>query len=268
MKKIKSLSLSLIATIAISGCGGGGSSNSGVAYYHDSAVEGVEYICGSKSGVTNKDGGFIYESGKNCQMKLANLTLRDIPPTQLSNEAIIIEDNPKVAAFLQSLDIDGDPDNGITINKEEVEALKSIIKEERISTIPTGTELEVVVAELHNRAPHYNGHAVDEHSAMEHVNRHKEELKQHHQVEASHNQEHQNEHANEANHNNEHQNEHANEAEHEHKNEHANEPNHNPEHQTNPITHNQQEATHNQEHANEPEHEHKNEKEHKQEHKS
>ena len=180
---IKLKFLSSITFIAIlAGCGGGGGSNAtATAYYKDSSVEGVEYHCGSQTGVTNKDGAFSFEVGQNCEMKLADLTLRNVSANELFDGKIIVEDNPTVAAFLQSLDVDGDPDNGITITKEEMQHLKSIIKEERINHIPKDSELEVVVEDMHHKSDSYHGHAVSEKVAIEHVNKHKLEYEKHNQ---------------------------------------------------------------------------------------
>ena len=65
MKKyIKTSILSLSASTILIGCGGSNGStntNTGTAYYLDSAVEGVSYKCGIKEGTTDKDGAFKFE---------------------------------------------------------------------------------------------------------------------------------------------------------------------------------------------------------------
>ncbi len=109
--------------IALSGCGGGGGSSNpsqptptyGTGHYMDSYVKGVQYTCGSKSGTTDEEGTFYFESGQDCTFKLGKLTLRYTPWDALSSSTTIFEDNVKVAQLLQSLDSDGNVSNGIEI---------------------------------------------------------------------------------------------------------------------------------------------------------
>ena len=123
------------AGVFVIGCGGGGGSSSssktstsstkiGTAYLVDSAIEGVEYVCGSEKGETESDGKFRFEVGKECTFFLGNLQLRTLKAAQLADGAVIIESDMKVAALLQSLDADGDPENGIRIDKKVIDTLK------------------------------------------------------------------------------------------------------------------------------------------------
>ena len=102
---IMRLILSVMVLIIFIGCGGGSSSdtsssstgsstptaNVGTGYYIDSAVEGIDYTCGTETGQTDKDGKFSFEKGTSCTFKLAGITLR----TTLSGELIGKSDEKK-----------------------------------------------------------------------------------------------------------------------------------------------------------------------------
>ena len=156
MKKITFFSSVAVASIilGLSGCGGGGGGSStvpttspatGTGYYVDSAVSGVTYQCGNITGTTDSDGKFTFEVGHNCEFSLANLRLRDVNASSLSNGARIVETNTTVATLLQSLDADGNPANGIEIRREVVDALIIAVNEQNLTTIPTGNDLESII---------------------------------------------------------------------------------------------------------------------------
>ena len=143
MNASKYLALSAIAALIV-GCGGStdinnngnnnGTSSSnttpiGTAYYKDSGVVGVNYKCGSQSGVTKEEGKFTFEKGADCEFSLADIPLRKIPKSELADNKVIVETDVNVAQLLQSLDVDGNPDNGIQITKEIVEAVKQAVAE-------------------------------------------------------------------------------------------------------------------------------------------
>ena len=98
----------------------------GTGYYKDSAVEGVSYVCGSKKGITDKQGKFIFEKGKSCTFTLAGMTLRAVKASALHDSVEVVEDNSTIYTLLQTLDSDGNPDNGITILPKVVEQLKKV----------------------------------------------------------------------------------------------------------------------------------------------
>jgi len=130
MKRVLSSGLALSAVLSLVGCGGGGSSSpaaaaveTGTAYYLDSAVSGINYKCGSHEGITDQDGKFTFEKGQSCTFYLGDIKLREMDKALLGDGKKIVEEDTKVAVLLQSLDADGNPDNGITIKKEVVEAM-------------------------------------------------------------------------------------------------------------------------------------------------
>ncbi len=73
-------------TIILSACGGGGSSDSGgddtsplnTAYFIDSGVEGLEYRSTSHQGVTDSNGGFLYEPGETTIFSFLGLRLGSV----------------------------------------------------------------------------------------------------------------------------------------------------------------------------------------------
>ena len=93
------------------------------AKYVDAAIEGVHYECGAESGETNSLGEFHFEEGKSCTFTLRGTILRKVAKGIIVKGAVVVEDNLVVARFLQTLDSDGDPSNGITISPKVVKVL-------------------------------------------------------------------------------------------------------------------------------------------------
>jgi len=175
MKKRNILGLSFISIVALTACGGGGSSSSpssktGKAFYLDSAVSGVNYRCGNQEGITGTDGSFTFEEGKSCTFYLGHIKLRDMGKAQLKEGSKIVEEDIKIASLLQTLDVDGNPANGITITKEVVDAMEISLSENGgDGTLPdTATELEILVASLEHVAG-YSGQAVRQSDAQSHL---------------------------------------------------------------------------------------------------
>jgi len=172
-RSVTILSLGVAAAI-VSGCGGsaasnGGdnsnSSNTGIGYYIDSAVSGISYTCGSKSGVTGEDGSFTFEKGQSCTFKLGDITLRSVDADNLVDKVKIVEDRVEVAQLLQTLDADGNPDNGITIPATVVEKMK----EHNITVLPdTEAKLEAVFAAVSD-AEGYQGEVKTAQQATDHL---------------------------------------------------------------------------------------------------
>ena len=131
MKKVIGVSVAAAIAVALNGCGGSSSTedtNIGTAYYLDNAVEGVSYACGSVTGTTEEDGAFSFEKGESCTFTLAGITLREEAAENLVDGKKIVEDNVKVAQLLQSIDADGDLENGIQITPSVVEAVSKAVE--------------------------------------------------------------------------------------------------------------------------------------------
>jgi uncharacterized protein (DUF302 family) len=93
-------------------------------YYIDSAVEGVDYTTTSgRSGTTLGDGAFKFNSGDSATFKIGDLVLRT--QASLQDGMKIYETDDRAITFLQSVDLDGNASNGITINDD----IKAVIAE-------------------------------------------------------------------------------------------------------------------------------------------
>ena len=103
---------------------GGGTPTTAKGVYQDSPIDGVTFICGTRSGITGGDGeagGFTYEIGQPCSFQLNNVELTKVTAEGL--EGGIVKPNHETARYLQSLDKDGNASNGIVILPEVRKAL-------------------------------------------------------------------------------------------------------------------------------------------------
>jgi hypothetical protein len=175
---IKFFIASAVAAVVLSGCGSSDSTvttegdiPTGTGYYLDSAVAGASYHCGGQSGLTGRKGDFTFEEGADCTFELAGIKLRTIKAEELKDEIKVVEDTPEVAAFLQSIDLDGDPSNGITIDPKVLEVLETLIKDGVITTtaVPTDDKLQTTVASIQTEIPEYKGRVVTPEDAISHV---------------------------------------------------------------------------------------------------
>lgn len=147
MKNGYKLGLAAVAaSMALVGCGSDSSSDFstdiGTSFYIDSAVEGVNYKCGTQEGITEANGKFTFDIGSNCTFNLGAIKLRDVNVEELVDGANLYEKNDALSSVLLGIDADGDPSNGITINADIVDALV----EAGITEIPDTdvADLEVV----------------------------------------------------------------------------------------------------------------------------
>ncbi len=129
--KLFAVLIAFIALVGFGGCGGGGGDDDavkvGTAYYLDSPVIGARYYCGSHSGLTGSEGDFVFEYGRGCTLGVGGITLRVIEPRSLHDGRKIVEIDNYAARLLQSLDYDGNPDNGIYIAPEVDKAMMNIL---------------------------------------------------------------------------------------------------------------------------------------------
>jgi len=169
----KLLGLSVVAALSIglSGCGGGDSSSStqtGVGYYVDSAVSGVHYQCGDQNGTTDAEGKFTFQKGEDCTFTLGDVVLKKVPSAELVNEAKIVENNVTVAAFLQTLDVDGNASNGIEITPDVVKAVATVLQTNKEIPV-TQSDLSEVFNTLKSDVKEYKGTVVDQVQAQKHL---------------------------------------------------------------------------------------------------
>lgn len=147
------LALSVVAALSgvvLVGCGGGGDSassdngnggNGGAAKptltgtFIDSPVFGLNYSCGGYTGTTDEKGQFLFNDGDTCQFKLGSVALGEAQIKKgqtLVTPYTIAEKGDKdrairIAALLQTMDADNNPENGITLKPEEVAKLVGAI---------------------------------------------------------------------------------------------------------------------------------------------
>jgi len=124
----KSIVLSGLLGIWLAGCGGTPTADRGSeankAHYVDGFVGGVDYHCGSKSGITDANGTFAFEAGQDCTLSVGEITLRTVASEDLSDGVWIIEGNMTVASFLQTYDADGNLSNGIILSDDARKKLR------------------------------------------------------------------------------------------------------------------------------------------------
>jgi len=182
MKSILGIS-AVTASMLLIGCSAIDNDNSldskdvktGKAYYLDSAVSGINYQCGNQIGITDKNGGFIFENGEGCTFSLGGIKLRDLDKSLLKSGVKIVEDDIHIATLLQSLDMDGDASNGIEISQEEVEIIRNTLMSElvdkngSISLPKTLDEISVLVTAVENNLTEFKGYPVDIDRAKEHL---------------------------------------------------------------------------------------------------
>ncbi|MDX1761108.1 MAG: hypothetical protein R3218_03050 [Christiangramia sp.] len=136
--------------------------------FRDSEVAGLKYETETKRGVTDADGNFEYLEGETVTFYVGNIEIgsglasEDMTPLSIASTDNATIDSPEVkniAAFLQSLDSDNDPNNGIEISEEtssaiSIDAIDFTQPVERILgeivaevNLATGSELKVIYPE-------------------------------------------------------------------------------------------------------------------------
>ena len=161
MKKLTTMSSVAVASLLLVGCGSSSTPSStattGTGVYVDSAVKGVDYVCGSQTGVTDVTGKFIFDVSQNCTFKIGELILRTVNAASLKDDMTLFEDNATVARFLQTIDRDGDATNGIDVPSSTKELLTNM------TSVPSTTaELEKIKTDLDAKDSSYVGRVVTE----------------------------------------------------------------------------------------------------------
>ncbi|NOQ31594.1 MAG: hypothetical protein GQ570_10780 [Helicobacteraceae bacterium] len=131
----KLITLSVVVTIALSGCGGSSTSTTeNTAYYIDNAVSGLKCTSGTTTTTTDSSGAFTYEDGKTTSCKVGGITLPTIPVMTSSAPYYQLQDT-KSAMLLHSLDHDNDSSNGISIDPKVIDA----INKKGTTSVPTNS---------------------------------------------------------------------------------------------------------------------------------
>jgi len=130
---IKQVTVSVALCTMLAACGGGGGGTAVPApppppavfsgIFVDSAVSGLRYATATQDGSTDQDGTFMYAEGESITFSIGDIdfptvaTAPQLSPFELAG-TVDTSDTALVnmARLLQTLDIDGDVDNGITID--------------------------------------------------------------------------------------------------------------------------------------------------------
>ncbi len=149
-KNVLSMAVACVLSgVMLTACGGGGDDNGGgsnggnngggtdtgskplhTAVFLDSVVGGLDYRCNDYTGVTNAKGEFLFDDGDTCEFALGNQRLGAV--TLKAGNSLVTpytlagDDKEKairIAALLQTLDSDSNPENGITLDKVQVAQL-------------------------------------------------------------------------------------------------------------------------------------------------
>lgn len=136
LKKIHASFMSVaICCTQLTGCGGGsGSSPSSGTYgvFFDSPVQGLSYQTATQQGITDAQGRFTYQAGETITFSLGGLQLASVNAQAVVTPLEIASSNSLTApavtnllVLLQTLDVDGDASNGITLPASLVRATAS-----------------------------------------------------------------------------------------------------------------------------------------------
>lgn len=121
------LKITVVTTICLGiyACGGGSSEPDNTVLtgvFVDSAVKGAAYSTATQSGTTNSEGQFNYMAGEqvtfsigDTQLPTVNAASRVSPVDMATGSSDPAATTTNIARLLQSLDDDGNPDNGIVI---------------------------------------------------------------------------------------------------------------------------------------------------------
>jgi para-nitrobenzyl esterase len=116
----------LLVFVIMAGCNDSSSSSSRTGVFNDSPVTGLGYETASLSGTTDSEGTFRYRSGQNVTFSVGDLVIGSAEGKAEISPVDIVEgasgtDNPvvvNISRFLQSLDEDGNLNNGIQITSQ------------------------------------------------------------------------------------------------------------------------------------------------------
>lgn len=168
MKLPKTTLALLLPTLSIGliGCGGGDSDSAPTTttpkstvitgQFIDSAVSGLQYDCGDDyNGQTDTEGKFETLEGNKCQFSLNGF---DLGSVTVSSDSLVVTPYSiavdttkavKIAALLQSIDADGNPENGISVEDFDGTQLPSnLLDQEEQAFLQALEEVGVAIANL------------------------------------------------------------------------------------------------------------------------
>jgi hypothetical protein len=153
--------LTALVVINLAACGGGGGDGGAAnvtptvatGVFKDSNVEGLSFNSGAQSGVTGSAGRFTYEVGNTVTFAIGAVTIGagtgdstmtplNLVPGGSTNDTEV----QNIARFVQMLDFDGDPDNGIFISPA-VQAIAATWPQVDFTTADLASELTTIIAD-------------------------------------------------------------------------------------------------------------------------
>ena len=112
--------------LLLTACGGGGEPTA-LGVFVDAPVEGLTYESDGMTGTTNSAGNFRYKVGKNITFSINGVSLPAVQGASMLTPVDLVgvssPDSPEavnIARFLQSIDKDGNPENGIQLDKSKM----------------------------------------------------------------------------------------------------------------------------------------------------
>jgi hypothetical protein len=171
MLRLRNSLAPLFALALATACGGGGSGSGQSGAFVDSLVTGLRYVGPKFSGHTTTDGRYQYVPGDEVCFFVGTIALGcgqgrdvfsplDLFPGARSDDAAVIN----VVRFLLSLDVDGDPDNGIDLRGVQTVAADDPIDfEQSVEDFGNDPKVLAFVA-----AQGFDGELVDEETAATH----------------------------------------------------------------------------------------------------
>lgn len=160
---LKHFILTSVVCMSLAACGGSENTSEDdtttlLGKFIDSPVAGLGYITGDQSGVTGTDGAFPYKSGQSVKFSIGDIVIGTAKADAIMTPVDLVgsandETDPTVtniAAFLQTLDKDGNLDNGITITAETqaIAKGKSIDFKQTTDNFAADGNVQTVVSQL------------------------------------------------------------------------------------------------------------------------
>ncbi len=159
----------------LTACGGGGEDGGGTidntppppppleavqnGVFKDSNVSGLDFVSGGESGITDANGRFTCETGTDVMFSIGNVgvgqaecTTLIMPPSLVASGAIDDLETINIARFLQMLDEDGSPINGIPTDgieiASDVQTLADSWTQVDFTTLDLGNELISILSDV------------------------------------------------------------------------------------------------------------------------
>ena len=167
--KIRSLATLSLSALVLGACGGGGDSEVTppsnlpppppplpavqIGVFKDLNVAGLTFVSGLENGITDSQGRFTCETGEQISFAVGGVALGAtdcatlVTPNQLATPGSSFElERANLARFLQMLDVDGDPDNGIVISSA-VQGVAATWSQINFAAMDLSTELGTIIAD-------------------------------------------------------------------------------------------------------------------------